>query len=108
MQELSYTYSVNGLDLRMIKDKYLSNGAVYFGLIDDATKELFCDITVNLNFSNERTIELDNDFRLFVNENTISEIKKDLNAIYLGEDYNGYCSFPVYYLQSKQSINHSE
>lgn len=99
MKELKNTYKENGLTLRLVTDNYLNNDAVYFGLIDDETKEPYCDITVNLNFSSKSVIELDNDFRNFSSKKLINKIVKDLTFDYLSEDYSGFCSYPVYFLK---------
>lgn len=101
MRELKNTYKENGLTLRLITDNYANNNAVYFGLIDDETKEPYCDITVNLNFSSNSIIELDNDFRNFSSKKLIKKIINDLTCDYLSEDYSGFCSYPIYFLKSE-------
>ena len=101
MKELNKTYKENGLTLRLITDNYSNNNAVYFGLIDDKSKELYCDITVNLNFSSDSIIELDNDFRNFSSKKLIKKIINDLTLDYLIDDYSGYCSYPVYFLKKE-------
>ena len=101
MRELNKTYKENGLTLRLITGNYSSNNAVYFGLIDDKTKEPYCDITVNLSFSSKSIIELDNDFRNYSSKKLIKKIINDLTFDYLADDYSGFCSYPIYTLKSE-------
>ncbi len=96
MEELEYVYEEKGYKLRLIKGLYSINNAIYFGLIDDETKELYCDVSVNLHFSSRRIIELDNDFRQISSDCLVERILTDLHCKYLFTDYNGFCSFPVY------------
>ena len=96
MKTLKLNFLGKTYNLRLVESNYTNNNKTYYWLVDTADDNFFCDITVNLPYSNQDVNWIDNDFMMCFK--TAFDCKKWLKQnLKIKEFWLGYTSWFYYF-----------